>query len=129
MVKANLKRKKLSMNSSISEVTERTKWQKEKPDLDRIEMQFLNKMEKVIVSPEEKEKKDDCDIFGMLVTAEIKKLNTHNRIIAKNQIQNMIFQLQMSQQQQEQNQSQPEQQYNQQQEQHNQQQQQFYQGR
>eukprot|EP00794_Sanderia_malayensis_P001156 gene1156-524_t len=30
----------------------------------------FKKMEKVIVSPEEKEKKDDCDMFGMLVAAE-----------------------------------------------------------
>eukprot|EP00794_Sanderia_malayensis_P015532 gene15532-17117_t len=119
--KANLKRKKPSMNSSISEVTGRTKWQKEKPDLDRIELQFSKKMDKVIVSPEEKEKKEDRDIFGMLVAAEIMKLNTYNRVIAKYQIQNMIFQLQMTQQQQEQNQSQAEQE-------HNQQQQQFYQG-
>ena len=100
------------MDRSISEVTGRAKSQKEKPDLDRMELQFLRKMEKVIATP--KEKKDDCDIFGLLVAAEIKELNNYNRMIAKNQIQNTIFQLQMNQQQQHEQQQYQQQQPNQQ---------------
>jgi hypothetical protein len=39
--------------------------------------------------------KDDCSIFGQMVAAEIRKLNPKNKIIAKNKIQNILFDLQL----------------------------------
>lgn len=39
--------------------------------------------------------KDDCAIFGQMVAFELRKLNPRNKAIAKNKIQNIIFELQL----------------------------------
>ncbi|XP_054279013.1 uncharacterized protein LOC128997401 [Macrosteles quadrilineatus] len=39
--------------------------------------------------------KDDCNIFVQMVEAELRKLNPKNRVIAKNKIQNILFDLQL----------------------------------
>lgn len=38
---------------------------------------------------------DDCTIFGQMVASQIRKLNQRNQAIAKNRIQNCIFELEM----------------------------------
>lgn len=39
--------------------------------------------------------KDDCTIFGQMVASEIRGLTPRNKAVAKNRIQNVIFNLQM----------------------------------
>lgn len=39
--------------------------------------------------------KDDCTLFGQMVASQIKKLSQRNQAIAKNRIQNFIFELEM----------------------------------
>ena len=117
-------KRKSPIDSDISEVLQKPKWQNNRPNLDNIEVRPLKTMERVSETSKEEEKKDDCDIFGMLVAVELKKLTNYNKMVAKQQIQNLIFQLQMNQEQKEQQQRQQHQQRQQQRLQQQQQQQQ-----
>ena len=117
-------KRKSPIDSDISEVLQKPKWQNNRPNVDNIEVRPLKTMERVMETSKEEEKKDDCDIFGMLVAVELKRLTNYNKMVAKQQIQNLIFQLQMNQEQKEQQQRQQHQQRQQQRLQQQQQQQQ-----
>ncbi|XP_046856117.1 uncharacterized protein LOC124449219, partial [Xenia sp. Carnegie-2017] len=64
--------------TDISDTTRHKKWSKTKVDVEQEEIQFLH-------------------LFGMLVASQLKKLNTHEQAIAKHQIQNVVFNMQMNQ--------------------------------
>lgn len=81
----------------ISKVTGQEKWSKKKPDLDKEELSVLKSLQKAFESPQEEPKKDDIDLFGMLVSAELRKLGKREQRLAKHQIQNVIFTLQTQQ--------------------------------
>ena len=98
-------KRKSPNDSDTSEETQKAKWQNNRPILDNIEVRSLQRTERVIENSKEEEK-DSCDIFGMLVAVELKKLTNYNKMVAKQQIQNLIFQLQMNQEQKEQQQRQ-----------------------
>ncbi len=53
-------------------------------------------MQKAFLQEEDKEK-DENEIFGMLVTAELRKLSPRSQRVARHQIQNLLFNLQMNQ--------------------------------
>eukprot|EP00794_Sanderia_malayensis_P006727 gene6727-7485_t len=87
--------RKRSCANDISEVTGQQKWSKKKPDLDKEELRVLKSMQKAFEGSQEEPKKDDIDLFGMLVSAELRKLGEREQRIAKHQIQNVIFTMQM----------------------------------
>ena len=69
---------------------------KKKPDMDREELLLLKSMQKAFEQNYCKEK-DELDLFGLLVTAELRKLSCRNQRIAKHQIQYLLFNIQMNQ--------------------------------
>eukprot|EP00794_Sanderia_malayensis_P012484 gene12484-13767_t len=82
----------------ISEVTKKQKWVKNKPDLDKEELRILKAIQKAFEEGTKNDsKKDDIDLFGLLVSAELRKLNPREQRIASHQIQNVLFNLQMQQ--------------------------------
>eukprot|EP00794_Sanderia_malayensis_P006944 gene6944-7724_t len=90
--------KKRAQDWDISEVTKKQKWMKNKPDLDKEELRVLKSMQKAFEEgTKDDSKKDDIDLFGLLVSAELRKLNPREQRIAKHQIQNVLFNLQMQQ--------------------------------
>lgn len=40
-------------------------------------------------------KKDDCSVFGEMISSQLRKLTPRNQAIARNRIQNLIFELEM----------------------------------
>eukprot|EP00794_Sanderia_malayensis_P020859 gene20859-22910_t len=79
----------------ISEVTGQQKWSKKKPDLDKEELRVLKSMQKAFQGSQEEPKKGNINLFGMLVSTELRKLGEREQRIAKHQIQNVIFTMQM----------------------------------
>lgn len=47
------------------------------------------------VAAKELMNKDDCAVFGQLVASQMRKLNPRNQAIARNQIQNVLYGLEM----------------------------------
>ena len=80
----------------MSQVTKKAKWMKKKPDLDKEELRVLKSMQKAFEEAKEREK-DEIDYFGMLVIEELRKLSPINQRIARHQIENLLFNLQMNQ--------------------------------
>eukprot|EP00794_Sanderia_malayensis_P018449 gene18449-20297_t len=79
--------KKRLRSENVSEVTGQEKWsKKKKPDLDKEELRVLKSMQKAFECSKEESKKDDIDLFGMLVSAELRKLGEREQRMAKNQI-------------------------------------------
>ena len=92
-------KKSFDDSAGVSKTTGKRKWTKQKEHVNQAELDFLNAMKKAVVEPNQKGCKDDIDLFGMLVAAEVKKLSHRNQLIAKNQIQNLLFNLQMGNEQ------------------------------
>ena len=80
----------------MSQVTKKAKWMKKKPDLDKEELCVLKSMQKAFEERKERDK-DEIDNFDMLVIAELRRLSLINQQIARHQIENLQFNLQMNQ--------------------------------
>lgn len=66
--------------------------QKKKSEGHENEAEALNFLKTAAASIAEK---DECTIFGLMVGTELKKLNPRNKVVAKNKIQNVIFELEL----------------------------------
>ena len=61
-------------------------------DMQNAEMDFLKDMKGYAKKEEEK---DENDVFGVLITTELKKLSKKKQSMAKRKIQNLIYDMQM----------------------------------
>ena len=86
--------RKRPTESPMSVVTGRKKWGKETPSLDEVDHSFLASAKRAIETPTQ----DDEGVFGMLVASDLRKLNQFNKMIARNRIQNLLFELQLQEQ-------------------------------
>ena len=57
------------------------------------EMKLLKNISSKLTAPEEK--KSECDLFGELIATELKTLNQKQFLLAKYEIQNVIFKIRM----------------------------------
>ncbi|XP_065068514.1 uncharacterized protein LOC135693858 [Rhopilema esculentum] len=92
-----------SRKCEISAVTGKTKWQKKGMDIENMELQFLETVRKAVEEPrtEAQSTVNDSNYhFAMMVYSEINKFTPRNQYIARHQIQNIIFDIQMQEQQQ-----------------------------
>lgn len=71
-------KKSFDDSAGVSKTTGKKKWKKQKEDIDQAELEFLSAMKKAVVEPNQRSCKDDIDLFGMLVAAEVKKLSHRN---------------------------------------------------
>ena len=80
-----------------SEVTGNLKWNRKKVDIDQAEVEFLSKVGQFVEESTKKKEtpKDANDLFGLTLAAELKTLSPRNQIVAKHQINNLMFNLQM----------------------------------
>ena len=67
-----------------------------KADLQEQEIKFMKAMENAVNAGQEKLVEDSIDLFGKLVASELRKMSEHEQCLAKNQIQNVIFNIQMN---------------------------------
>ena len=89
--------KKITRKRNTSEVTGNLKWNRKKVDIDQAEVEFLSKIGQFVEesTKETEAPKDANELFGLTLAAELKTLSPRNQIIAKHQINNLMFNLQM----------------------------------
>lgn len=75
--------------TSLQKRNVKRRWDEDCKKKEEDTCQFLD------VSADEIMKTDDCTLFGQMVASQIKKLKQRNQAIAKNRIQNLIFELEM----------------------------------
>ncbi|KAF5307209.1 hypothetical protein FQR65_LT00725 [Abscondita terminalis] len=88
-----IQRTQFTTNSSITcpplKTTRATKKRRDDNEKEEAAFKFLK------VAANEISAKDESSIFGQMVASQLRKLNKRNQAIAKNQIQNMLFELEM----------------------------------
>ena len=80
-------------NNNASDVTKRPKWRSKQVE-NTGEAALLKTLEKVAENPGVK--KDDADIFGEYVACSIRKLGQRQQIMARNKIQQVLFEMEMA---------------------------------
>ena len=91
-----------SKSGTMSSTTGRAKWTKkkkeEKSELDAAQISFFNTVEKALNEKDDDSKQIDAanEIFGKFVACELKQLSAKYQRIAKHQIENILFEMQMN---------------------------------
>lgn len=83
-------------NRKISETTGREKWhQKKERTIDDAQLSFFKTVEKSLNQPSTDSIDDPNDVFGRFIACELKQLSLREQRIAKHEMENVLFKIQM----------------------------------
>ena len=91
-------RKRKSEGPNTSVITEKAKLHKANNNINNKELALPQNNQKIIEDPKTENPMDENHYFGLMIAAEIRRLSPRNQLLARHEMQNVLFNIQMQEQ-------------------------------